>query len=242
MQSTYSINPDLFLGPEEGIEMGRALKVWWYFEDFVFGGGKGQGLWDPAASGTGASADQGVPTALRPGIFDFHLGTTNAGYTHIRTTGSYREFLFGSGIYTIEADIYITNLSTVTETYALRFGFGDVPNADFVDGAYFEYTDAGSTPNWYKCTASNSTRTKTNTTIAATAGIWTRLKVVVNSDGTSVEYFINGTSAGVVTTNIPTGANRNTAPIFTIVKSAGTTDRIFSVDWAWIHVDLTTSR
>ena len=39
--------------------------------------------------------------------------------------------------------------------------------------------------------------------VAATTG-WVRLKIIVNSAGTSVEYFINGTSVGSSTTNIPT--------------------------------------
>jgi hypothetical protein len=225
---------------------GRNLKTWWNFEDFINGSYcTTAGTWFCEKGGTGAQTSIGLGTAERPGISKLYCGTTTTGYAAIHESAYHRSLLFGAGVYTIEADIYIPALSTAAETYTLRFGFGDVTNADFVDGAYFEYTDVGGgtpTPKWYRCTASNSTRTKTVTTVDAIAGEWIRLKVVVNAAGTSVEYFINGVSVGVVTTNIPTGGGRETGTMYHIVKSAGTTDRAAFIDWVWFHVDLTTSR
>jgi len=247
--SNYSLFLDLFLGPGEGLEMGKALKVWWDFNDFISTSQiGGLGLWERTYAGAGAAIYPYSGTNLRPGILVFDTGTTNTGYAVLSVGGQYypADFLFGAGTYTIESDIYISALSTATETYTIKFGFGDVySGADFVDGAYFLYSDAGGgspTPNWYKCTASNSTRTKTDTTIAAVAAAWTRLKIVVNADGTSVEYFINDVSAGVVTTNIPTGSGRVTGANLGIIKSAGTTAATIRSDWAWLHIDLTTSR
>lgn len=226
---------------------GRDLKNWWNFEDFIGSSYSPtslmRGIWMPISAGTGARASDKIGTALRPGILTLTTGTDTTGSAAIIIgSDSLQHFLFGGGVYTIEADIFITDLSTVTETYAFRLGFGDSSSADFVDGAYFEYTNTGSTPNWYKCTANNSTRTKTNTGIAVVAGAWTRLKIVVNADGTSVEYFINGVSAGVVITNIPTAAGRETTAVCSIIKSAGTTARLINIDWTWIHIDLATSR
>jgi hypothetical protein len=234
-------------GPLEIGPVGRNLKTWWNFEDFIGSAyspsNVSRGIWTPSAAGTAAVASEKIGTALRPGILELTTGTTTTGSAAIITGyNSLQHILFGEGVYTIEADLYITNLSTVTEAYTLRFGFGDSNSGDEVDGAYFEYTNVGSTPNWYKCAASNSTRTKTDTAIAAVAGAWTRLKVVVNAAGTSVEYFINGVSVGVLTTNIPTGVNRETSEVYSVVKSAGTTPRLFNIDWAWLHIDLTTSR
>ena len=233
-------------GPLEVGPVGRNLKTWWDFEDFIFNqpNGGGTGKWVPTGSGTSAGAVPDLSTAARPGIIILNTGTTSTGAAAISTGGLYNpiQFLFGAGVYTFEADIYVWLLSTVTETYALRCGFGDSTSADFVDGAYFEYSDAGSTPNWYRCTASNSTRTKTDTGVAAVAGAWTRLKVVVNAAGTSVEYFINGTSVGSNTTNIPTGTGRETGAVLHLIKSVGTTYRILYIDWVWIHADLSVSR
>jgi hypothetical protein len=225
---------------------GRNLKTWWNFEDFLASHQNNTtGYWLRFIGGTAADGYEVAGTALRPGIYELYTGTTTTGYSCLAScTGDYvRSLLFGAGTYTLEEDIYIGTLSNGTDTYTIRFGFGDIANGtDFVDGAYFEYSDVGSTPNWYRCTASNSTRTKTSTGVAAVAGAWMRLKVVVNSAGTSVEYFINGISVGVVTTNIPTGTGRETGAILSILKSAGTGARNLDVDWIWLHVDLTTSR
>ncbi len=236
-------------GPLEVGPVGRSLKTWWNFEDFIFspGAAGAAGIWYSKSSGAGASCGAASSLATRPGILSLDTGTTTTGYSTILSDNFGAAILFGGGIYTIEADIYISSLSTAAETFTIRFGFGDSYNADYVDGAYFEYTDVGGgtpTPNWYKCTAANGTRTKTDTTVAAVIGstAWTRLKVVVNAAGTSVEYFINGVSVGIRDTNIPTAAGQNSTPILTMIKSAGTTARTIRADWTWLHVDLTVSR
>ncbi len=235
-------------GPLELGPLGRNLKTWWAFEDFTARiGAVLNEPWFVSVSGTAAYGVPIVSTALRPGIFGFETGSTNAGIASLSTGGtdSGIQFLFGAGTYTLEADIYLEYLSTATETYTLRFGFGDVYNAIPVDGAYFRYTDVGGgtpTPNWYKCTISNTSGTATDTGVAAVAAAWTRLKVVVNAAGTSVEYFINGVSVGVMTNTIPTGTGRQTGAVVHIIKSAGTTTRIVQIDWIWLHIDLTTSR
>ena len=221
----------------------RQLKTWWDFEDFVEGGTSGKvGIWTPTYSGTGASIADIASTALRPGIARLTTGTGTTGRAcYYVGYNSVAPFLFGGGVYTIEADIYITTLSDGTDTYALRFGFGDSVTGAPTDGAYFKY-DSTVSANWYMCTVSNTTLTATDTGVAAVAGAWIRLKVVVNAAGTSVGYFINGISVGTNTTNIPTGTGRETAAIYSIVKSAGTTARTTDIDWVWIHIDLSTSR
>ena len=226
-------------GPLEVGPSGRNLKTWWGFNDFI--GNDGLETWKYMGSGTGNLSFSLGGTALRPGIQRLYTGTDITGLASIYLASSANFFLFGGGIYTIEGDINVQTLSDGTNTYYLRFGFGDLYNADFVDGAYFEYYSPTSA-NWYRCTASNSTRTKTNTTIAVVAGTWTRLKVVVNAAGTSVEYFINGTSVGSNTTNIPTGTGRETGTFLQIIKTAGTTGRTVDIDWAWIHVELAATR
>jgi hypothetical protein len=93
-------------------------------------------------------------------------------------------------------------------------------------------------------TASNSVRTKTAGT-GATAAVstgWHRFKIVVNSNATSIQYFVDGTSIGTVTTNIPTATTRTTLGSFNIQKSAGTTNRTFKVDYFQYRNSLTTPR
>jgi len=231
--------------PIEIPSTGRNLKTWWNFEEFIQRSVTASisGIWAGNQSGTGATSSDQVGTNLRPGLNQLTTGTTATGYAYLYTGGAaLGAFLFGNGTYTMEGDIYIGNLSDVTETYTLRFGFGDSGTGTPVDGAYFYYTDAGANPNWYRNTVSNSVLTSTDTTVAAVAGAWIRLKVVVNLNATSVEYFINGTSVGSNVANIPSGAGRNTAAIYSLIKSAGTTSRYARIDWAWLHIDLTASR
>ncbi len=234
---------ELYIGAAGGdqsiLTNGRNLKAWWNFEDFIGSGTQFGGLWYPSVSGADAAVSDSVPTSLRPGICSLTTGTTNAGIARIGMAYNMAQrMVLGAGVYTIEADINITTLSTATEAYTLRFGFMNSGAVLPTEGVYFQYSNTGSTPNWYKSAAQDTTYTDTDTTIVAATG-WTRLKLVVNAAATSVEYFINGVSAGVVTTNISIAA---ICPMYTIIKSAGTTARLFYIDWAWLHVDLAVSR
>ena len=220
---------------------GRNLKTWWNFEDFVGGlAGANIEIWKGFNSGAASAFVDVAGQSARPGIVQGDTGTTTTGYA-----GMYAGFstvssvLFGAGIYTIEADIYLPTLSTVAEEYIFRFGFGDAFSADFVDGAYFEY-DRLTNVNWQFCNASNSARTKQDTGFIVAAGSWIRLKIVAEIN--LARFYISNYYIGASSGNFPTGAGRNTSPMFQIVKSAGTTTRSFQVDWAWLHIDLTASR
>jgi len=224
---------------------GQNLKTWWNFEDFISPGYGGIfGIWQRYLNGAGADGVGVPPSITRPGQLMLYTGTTAIGYSSLLLGSPYaNSFLFGGGVYTFEADLMPAQLSTPGDTFAVRVGFGDTYSGDNVDGAYFEYTDVGITPNWYRCTASNSVRTKIDTGIAVVPfPAWTRLKIVVNADGTLAEFFINGVSAGSNAANIPTGPGRETSAVMSFVKTVGINPMALYIDWAWLHIDLTTSR
>jgi hypothetical protein len=131
-----------------------------------------------------------------------------------------------SGKEIIEIDCRLPALSDATNEYIARMGIGNVGGADFVEGIYFEY-DRTSSTNWRYCTASTSTRTKNNSTIPVSTD-WTKLKIVVNADISSVEYFINDISVGTITTNIP--ATTIITPVLRMYKTAGSSMRTLKVD------------
>jgi hypothetical protein len=98
------------------------------------------------------------------------------------------------------------------------------------------------TANFFFKTSSNSTRTTTDTGIAIAAGTWYRFKAVVTNASTADCYLItdstyhsNGRSYGAIvvtnSTNIPTGAGRETGAGLAMIKSAGTTSR--GLQYAW---------
>lgn len=192
-----------------------------------------------AVSGTGATITVQAAESGHPGIMVLQTGTTTTGRTCFITDGT--QFLLGGGPASFETLIQIPDLSDGTDTYSLRFGFYDSASADATDGVYFEY-DSASHANWRICAASNGSRTKTNTSVAVAPDVWIKLRLDVNADGTSAEFFIDGISVGTVATNIPTGAGRQTGIGALLLKSAGTNNRTAWFDYIWAKIALTTSR
>lgn len=192
-----------------------------------------------AASGTGASGGTaGTGDTNHTGVVQISTGTTTTGNGGFMTAATALRLSGGDAV--IEALVRVPTLPDGTDSFAFRVGFGDSAGADMTDGAYFELTQASA--NWQCATASNSTRTKTNSSTAAAANTWTRLKITVNAAGTSVKFYINGTLVATNTTNIPTAAGRETGLATNIVKSAGTTARTADVDYLQASIVYTTSR
>ena len=178
-------------------------------------------------------------TAPNPGVVAFGTGSQTNGAAGV-TMGPLA-FLLGGGSVDWECCCGLQALSDAAQEYDFRAGLGDEGTADFTDGVYFEY-DRNVSPNWLICAANNGTRTKTASSIAVSAN-FTRLGIDINTGATSAEFFVNGVSAGTVTTNIPTASGRPLAIFATnIVKSAGTTSRYAYVDYIDIRQTLTTAR
>lgn len=213
------------------------LKTDWIFDDFLWYNSYYHGVWAGYEGGAGAGSGQYNGDQTRPGIGYGSTGTTNAGYGGFSTSLVW--LIMGAGVFTVEGEIYLPDLSAVAEEYTFYFGFGDTRGADIVDGAYFKYNRLTGV-NWLGVTANNSARTETDLGIAVQAATWTKLKVVVNADGTAVSYYIGGVLVGTNVLNIPTA--RNTGAIIQIIKSAGITSRSFRVDWLWLKHDLTVTR
>lgn len=199
-----------------------------FFEDLV---GSGQML-QTAVSGTGAAAtpDTADSDGTHSGTGDVATGTTTTGRATVYA--SLQSVVAGGGGRIVwEAAINIPTLSTAGERYTLYVGMGDETGAgDMTDGVYFRYSDNLSSGNWERATAAAATRTQQDTTIAAATG-WTRLRIEVNAQGTSCQFFINDADAGSITTNIPVSPNRFGPLIFKIEKSAGTTSRRAIIDY-----------
>jgi hypothetical protein len=197
--------------------------------------------WISSVSGTAATAtiDTTQINSNHTGFVALATGTTATGRSSILTNIS--SILLGGGLTKVKAVIYIPTLSDATQRYNLRLLLGDnIASGDFVDGIYFEYDDSLSA-NWRICTSSNSVRTKTNTGTAVTTG-FVELSFILNSAGSSVEFFVNGVSVGTNITNIPTGAGRVLGNIFKIEKTIGTTSRTVLIDYFYSHILFNTPR
>jgi hypothetical protein len=138
-----------------------------------------------------------------------------------------------------------TDLATVTDNTSamIRIGLHDTTVATTAptDGIYFQFDTATDATNWYRCTANNSTRTCTSTGIAkAAAGTYQRLKFVVNSAGSQVDFYIDEVSAGSNTTDLPASSTSHSPTI--AVHSPGTAAKSFKIDYFQMRRNLTTLR
>jgi len=229
-------------GPEEDLTMTKlasmmAAGMWWRDEDFPQGSTPAN--WATAVSGAGASVTY-PQQAGSIGNALLSTGTTATGWAVLHDIGTTSKFLAGSGELVTIIKFQLAALSTAAQTYVLRMGFGDANNsADYVDsGGYIEYTHTVNGGNFVFCTANNSTRTKSNSSVAATAKTgdnWDYLKVVTNAAGTQSDIYINNVLLGSITTNIPVAAGRAFDISMAIIKTVGTTAATLRVDRVWEH-------
>lgn len=208
----------------------------------------GDAVWAESIAGTGAACTQSTLTSNADlGVSSCTTGTTTTGRASLVTgVGS---IAFGAGTTTHESRLRPESASNGTERYQLFAGFYDTNTVNQVDGAYFLYDEGGvttgstATTSWQCVTASNSTRTFTNSGIPVSVGSgMTKLTVEVNPAGNSVKFYVNQTLACTHTTNIPTGTTRVVGSGVNIVKSVGTTARTFTIDYQYMNRWFNTAR
>lgn len=182
----------------------------------------------------------GTDVKDHPGIVSAVIATASTDYLYLGSGSGV--ILFGGGKYQAMTLMGFSALSTGSEEYIYRFGYLDgTANSDSTDGVWIEY-DRTVSVNWVMVTASNSTRTRTASTVPVVAGAWILLKVAVNDTGTLAEFFVNGSSIGTIDTNIPTGTGRSTGEKMFFGKQVGNTSRIAYHDFLSWECDLTTAR
>jgi hypothetical protein len=242
MQMAYGVNPTF--NRVTLLNTGRNTKVYWNFEDFLGVPPIGSyiGNWGVYYNGAGAAVAQWPGDSAHPGIAQCHTGTTNTGYGSVLNGMLFATspFAFGAGVYTIEANIALNDLSAVAEEYIVRAGWNDAYGAG-TDGVYFLY-DRLTSVNWQSVTIANGVSTIEDTGIPVAAATWMTLKIVVNENASSVGFYYNDVLVQTHTTNIPSGGGRDTNGNFHIIKSAGVTPRSLLIDWIWTHYNLSVAR
>lgn len=167
--------------------------------------------------------------------------TTTASSSGIGSASSLNtSVLFGGAQYSLWSRVKLDTLSDATDTYTVTAGYAD--SGAVVDGCYIRYSHSINSGKWQGVCTANSVSTTLDLGITVAISTWYKLLVVVNATGTSAEFFVNGTSGGTITTNIPTGAGRQTGIMTRIVKSAGTTARLLNVGFIAQGVTYATAR
>lgn len=201
-------------------------------------------------SGTDASTSAvGLVSTTRPFILRTTTGTTTTGRAAV--TSYTNTITFGDNTSVFEISFAVNDLSDGTDSYVLVAGFMDTVTAALqADCVCFFYdsqnvTSSGGTSTvWQSMTAENNTRTfnaSASGSSTVTADQYDKLRIVVNSDGTQADFYVNGTLRYTHTDNIPSGT-RGTGFGWLMIKSAGTTARNLDVDYVMVNMEFGTPR
>lgn len=238
--------PNILFMDDTGVPSWSDDISYWY-DDFIYQSTTGSDHypWARGANGTGTSSQCKIGIAGHPGIWELATGTTNAGKAVIQKgSNNTSPLILGSGVIIVDFIIHIPVLSTASEEFIFSCGVTDFYNvfggsAITNDQVAFIYDRTQST-NWLAVTRSGATETVASggSSVAVDTN-WTHARIVINADATSVEFFIDGTSLGTSTTNIPSSDLGVGAMI---EKSVGTTERTLEIDCVRFYNKLTTSR
>ena len=207
----------------------------YYFEEFLgqsrhvdFGIGNAQGSSAYTASITNRTNQQGVVQHTTNAS-----STGQAGFTFVN--GAFQ--FIGGGVITLEEYVNITTLSTLAERFFTFFGYlvGSsfttiLNNIAIVYDEGGVYLNANASPNFKCITRAGSTATTTVTSIAVTAGQWYKLRIVINANASSVEFYIDNVLVATHNTNIPL----TTTAMYVangIAKATGTAARSMQTDY-----------
>ena len=185
-------------------------------------------------SGTGAAAYQ---NSERLSSYRVDAGTTTTGNARLHVSASFATIasqLPTSGELVLFYDnVYTNALSDGTNTYIIRVGRGATGDDS---GIFFKYTDGVNSGQWQCITHDGTTATTTNTSVALVANTDQDFLIVYDFDGTDeVRFYIDGTLVATHTTNLPTTFESSAYPFgIGIEKTAGTTNRMFSIDNIYI--------
>lgn len=174
------------------------------------------------------------------GMVRMSAGTTTTGLAFLRT-GNLSSIVPANGEISYDAVVKTdATLSDGTDTYILYSGLSNDNAAEPAHGLYFRYSHSVNGGEWQFISRNSSAETAVDTNVLVATSTFYRTTIVLNAAGTSAEGFINGTSIGTITTNLPSGV------VFGITtgirKTAGTNNRNFDCDFIDTIIELTTSK
>jgi hypothetical protein len=211
-------------------------------------------VWTQEGSGTyyNGSETDGVTGSLTAALSAAHPGGVNTLSTGIATNGFSSIHFFGNtangqgavvGTNPIVAEVgfNIATLADGTDDYEVGVGFSDSTDIRATVDSIRIYYDRDTNTDWLLQTCNDSTCTNTDSNVPVATGN-KRLTITINAAGTSVEFFLDGVSMGVQTTNIPSGTGDGMGLVIGIDKEAGTNARSVDSNFFSFAQYLTTPR
>jgi hypothetical protein len=198
-----------------------------YFEEFRTNaiGGWAQ------TSGSGGGAYSSAGSSGHPGVMRVSSGASSGGWVHAYEGADSMVFAGAAApnLFVWEASVQCLFDSTGT---IMRLGLSDGRSGTGApaNGVYFEYRKDTSA-NWRYCTTKASVGTPTTSSTAVNlVGGWVKLRI--EFDGTTVTFYVNGTSIGTLTTNLPTA---NLEPWFFCTQTTASAFTSIDVDYVFIR-------
>ena len=148
--------------------------------------------------------------------------------------------------------VRIETLSDAANIFTASFGLTDlsvIPNTsnggtiaagDPANGVYFSYTHGTNSGKWIAVTRDSSNADIKNSTVTVTPNQWYKLKVVANSTGTQIDYYIDDVLIGSCTDVNKIPRANPLKFVFKIEKGGGTVGnvaRTCSIDYVGWKVD-----
>lgn len=133
------------------------------------------------------------------------------------------------GVLTFETRIKIPVLSVAAQRFACYIGLQNGITSAPTDYIRFEHSDTINSGRYLCVSCVGGVTTAVDSGVSVVADTWYILKIVTNSNASSIAFYIDGNLVSTITTNIPTTVEMNT--VNQIIKSVGTTQRDMYVDY-----------
>lgn len=186
------------------------------------------------AVGTAATTALLAGETNAPGIYGQQTGTQSSGRNSLATASN--SIRLGGGVWRYVTRVRLSNISDGTDRFTLRIGFDDKGTASgaATNAVCFRCVDNVNSGNWEAVCRAAGTETTISSAVAPVTSGWQTLCFEVNEDASSVQFWIDGTSLGSITTNIPAASGREMGVNTRIEKSVGTNSRTLYTDMiAW---------
>lgn len=176
-----------------------------------------------------SNGNQIAGNLLNPGMYQI---TNSTASSVVRIGGQLNAIQLGTMDIYMETIIQIPTLSNGSDNACFSWGLNDgstySATGACTDGAYFTLDPVGSV--WITNTSSNGTLTAKTSSSTPVAGTSYRLTIIALA-GTSVTFYVNGTAITAAhTTNIPTGAGRQTGFNYRVDKTLGAGALLLNAD------------
>jgi hypothetical protein len=133
------------------------------------------------------------------------------------------------GVLTFETRIKIPILSVAAQRFVCYNGMQGGISSSPTDYIRFEYSDTINSGKFLCVSCVGGVTTAVDSGVSVVADTWYILKIVTNSDASSIAFYIDGNLVSTITTNIPSAVDLHT--VNQIIKSVGTTQCSLYVDY-----------